>query len=96
MSGMGYGWRDPTTVPAVQLPGAGGGTEPRVAVGPGNHSWLITNDGNGTAIVYGSTDGQHWTKTSGDPAGQAEVSFEYFQLHGPQMLFAVVGTELAK
>jgi hypothetical protein len=52
--------------PAVNLPQSGGGTEPRVAIGPGNHSWLITNDSAG-ALVYGSTDGHNWTKTPGRP-----------------------------
>ncbi|MDQ6747465.1 MAG: glycoside hydrolase [Candidatus Dormibacteraeota bacterium] len=56
--------------PALNLPASNGGTEPRVAVGPGNHSWLITNDGNG-AVVYGSTDGVLWTKTAGRPVQTA-------------------------
>ncbi|MGI8608147.1 MAG: sialidase family protein [Candidatus Dormibacteria bacterium] len=55
---------------AVKLPGASGGTEPRVAIGPDNHSWLITNDGSG-AVVYGSADGRIWTKTAGRPVQTA-------------------------
>ena len=59
-----------TMGPAVNLEGSSGGTEPRVAVGPGNHSWLITNDGSGV-LVYGSVDGRHWTKTAGRPTQTA-------------------------
>ncbi|HXA43139.1 MAG TPA: sialidase family protein [Candidatus Solibacter sp.] len=59
-----------TMGPSLNLSGSAGGTEPRVAVGPGNHSWLITNDGSGV-LVYGSVDGRHWTKTAGRPTQTA-------------------------
>ncbi len=59
-----------TMGPALNLAGSAGGTEPRVAVGPGNHSWLIANDGSGV-LVYGSVDGRRWTKTTGRPTQTA-------------------------
>ncbi|MEA2647037.1 MAG: repeat-like domain [Chloroflexota bacterium] len=59
-----------TMGPAIRLPDADGGTEPRVAVGPDGTSWLISNI-NGNAVVYASTDKVTWTPTAGQIPGQS-------------------------
>lgn len=61
----------------VKLKGADGGTEPRIAVGPRNWRWAITNEkGTGTAIAYKSQDGFSWTRTKADPAGQSVATID--------------------
>ena len=59
----------------VNLPSSDGGTEPRVAVTPDGRQWVISNS-SGTAVVYGSSDGEHWTKTAGNPAGQIAATID--------------------
>jgi len=54
---------------AALLPSSDGGTEPRVTVTPDGRRWVISNQ-NGTAVVYGSSDGVHWTRTASDPSDQ--------------------------
>ena len=55
-------------------PGDGGlpWAEPRIAVGPDDTSWVVTNreQADGFAIVLGSPDGLNWKATPGLPAGQ--------------------------
>jgi hypothetical protein len=60
---------------AALLPSSDGGTEPRVTVTPDGRRWVISNSG-GTAVVYGSSDGVHWTRTATDPAGQIQPSID--------------------
>ena len=60
---------------AVNLPSSDGGTEPRVTVTPDGRRWVISNI-NGTASVFGSSDGVHWTKTATDMPGQVAPSID--------------------
>ena len=60
---------------AVKLPSSDGGTEPRAAVTPDGRRWVISNQ-NRTAVVYGSSDGVHWTRTATDPAGQVRATID--------------------
>jgi BNR repeat-like domain len=60
---------------ATLLPASDGGTEPRVAITPDGRRWVITNQA-GTAVVYVSADGVHWTQTAGNPAGQVVPSID--------------------
>jgi hypothetical protein len=61
----------------VQLKEAGSGTEPRIAVGPRNWRWAITNDAaTNDAVVYKSKDGLTWTRTKTEPAGQVMASID--------------------
>jgi hypothetical protein len=60
---------DPTTpslqfAPTIQLPGADGDTEPRAAVTPDDHKYVVSNSG-GPAVVYGSADGLTWGPDNG-------------------------------
>src|SRR4051795_9628171 len=58
---------DPLQLYTVRLPGADDKTEPRIAVGPDDRRWVVTNGG-GAAIVFGSRDGGlTWQKTPADP-----------------------------
>ena len=61
--------------PAIKLPQADGGTEPRVAVAPDGTSWLISNI-HGTAVVFWSTDSVTWTRTTGDIPGQTAPTID--------------------
>lgn len=57
--------------PPVALPQADGGTEPRAAVTPDGHHFVVSNSG-GTMTVYESDDGlTNWHKTPTNPAGQS-------------------------
>jgi hypothetical protein len=64
-----------TMGPAIKLPGADGGTEPRVAVGPDNKLWAVSNS-NGSMVVYSSTDRVTWTKTPTDAPGQVSPTID--------------------
>jgi hypothetical protein len=64
-----------TMGPAIKLPGADGGTEPRVAVGPDNRLWAVSNAGGGM-VVYSSTNRVNWTKTATDPSGQINPTID--------------------
>src|SRR3954452_10923478 len=74
----------PTFGPALKLPSANGGTEPRVTITPDDRRWVITNRGSrsdqppdATAIVYQSTfPGEAWTRTASDPANQSQASID--------------------
>ena len=65
----------PVFAGAVRLPGSDGGTEPRVTVTPDGRRWVVSNH-NGTAVVYESTDGVHWSKTATDPSDQQLPSID--------------------
>ena len=54
----------------VKLAGSSGSAEPRVAVGPQDLRWAVTNATNGEEAVYKSTDGVQWTRVS-TPPGQS-------------------------
>jgi hypothetical protein len=72
----------PTFAPPQTLPGASGGTEPRIAVTPDGTQYVIvaaSTDGpssnGGRAVVYASRDhGRTWRRTGGLPAGQMNPS----------------------
>jgi hypothetical protein len=68
----------PTFGAPIKLKGAAGGTEPRVAVGPGDRRWVVTNETKtGNAIVFGSSNrGRTWTRTAGEPAGQVNATID--------------------
>jgi hypothetical protein len=62
--------------PAVKLAGAGGGTEPRVAIAPNGTRYVITNDAaTNEAVVYASPDGASWRRTAQIP-GQSSASID--------------------
>jgi hypothetical protein len=66
------------SVKVQKRPGDGGlpWAEPRIAIGPDNTSWVITNreQADGQAIVLGSPDGLHWKATPALPAGQTSAT----------------------
>ena len=67
------------SVKVVGTPGDGNlpWAEPRIAVGPDNWTWIVTNrhQSDGAAAVYGSRDGIHrWKVTPGLPAGQTSAT----------------------
>jgi hypothetical protein len=66
----------PAFGPAVKLAGAGGGTEPRVAIAPNGTRYVITNDAStGDAVVYASADGTSFRRTSAIP-GQSSATID--------------------
>jgi hypothetical protein len=66
------------SVRVQKRPGDGGlpWAEPRIAIGPDQTHWVVTNreQADGKAIVLGSRDGLHWTATPGLPAGQTSAT----------------------
>jgi hypothetical protein len=66
------GAKAPSFSGAVKLPGAAGGTEPRIAFTPADRPFVISNDSaGGLATIYSSTDGGHsWPKTPSTIPGQ--------------------------
>src|SRR5207237_559826 len=58
----------------VRVPNSSGFSEPRNTSDPAGHQWLESNAADGSAAVWGSTDGQHWTQTPTEPAGQTLAS----------------------
>src|SRR4051812_23331801 len=57
----------PLTLYTIKLPGASGGTEPRMTVAPDDSRWAVTN-GNDGAIVFRSIDGGlTFQRTKADP-----------------------------
>jgi hypothetical protein len=66
----------PTFGPAVKLPGANPGTEPRVVIAPNGTRYVITNAGDsGEAAVYASPDGKSWRRTATIP-GQSSATID--------------------
>jgi hypothetical protein len=66
----------PSFGPAVKLPGAGGGTEPRVVIAPNGSRYVITNDDStGEAVVYASPDGRSFHRTATIP-GQGSATID--------------------
>ncbi|MBJ7609376.1 MAG: exo-alpha-sialidase [Candidatus Dormibacteraeota bacterium] len=62
--------------PRVALPQADGGTEPRAAVTPDGHHFVVSNSA-GTMTVYESDDGlTNWHKTSATPVGQMNPTID--------------------
>jgi hypothetical protein len=68
----------PAFLPPVQLAGAAGRTEPRVAVRADDRRYVITNDASsGDAVVYSSADGGHtFTRTASEPANQTKATID--------------------
>src|SRR5438309_4509189 len=67
------------SVKVVGTPGDGNlpWAEPRIAVGPDNWTWIVTNrpQSDGAAAVYGSRDAVHrWKVTPAIPAGQTSAT----------------------
>src|SRR2546421_5280516 len=67
------------SVKVVGTPGDGAlpWAEPRIAVGPDNWSWVVTNrhQSDGSAVVLSARDGVHrWKATPGLPAGQTSAT----------------------
>ena len=58
----------------VRLPNSNGFSEPREAIDNGGHFWIESNAADGSAAVWGSSDGLHWTQTPAEPAGQTVAS----------------------
>src|SRR3954466_9494767 len=59
---------DPLTLYTVRLDKADDKTEPRIAVGPDDRRWVVTNGEDGSAVVYASRDGgRAGQKTAADP-----------------------------
>ncbi|MEA2470415.1 MAG: repeat-like domain, partial [Thermoleophilaceae bacterium] len=66
----------PSFAPAVKLPGAAGGTEPRIAIAPNGTRYVITNDAaTGEAVVFASPDGKSWRRTAAIP-GQGSATID--------------------
>jgi hypothetical protein len=78
---------EPLQLYTVKLNGADDKTEPRIAVGPDDRRWVITN-GNGNAIVYGSRDGGlTWQRTAGDPQQKsATIDTDIVTMHTGRLL----------
>ncbi|MEA2412356.1 MAG: repeat-like domain [Thermoleophilaceae bacterium] len=66
----------PSFGPPVKLPGAAGGTEPRIAIAPNGTRYVITNDAaTGEAVVFASPDGKSWRRTAAIP-GQGSATID--------------------
>src|SRR3954469_6418238 len=66
----------PSFGPAVKLPDANPGTEPRIVIAPNGTRYVITNAGSdGEAAVYASPDGRTWRRTSTIP-GQSSATID--------------------
>jgi hypothetical protein len=65
------------TFTTTKLPGAQGGTEPRVAIAPDGDAYVVTNAESGTAGVYRSADdGLTWARTAGNPTNQESPTID--------------------
>src|SRR5919201_1629246 len=58
----------------VRIPNSNGFSEPRNSVDPAGHFWLESNAADGSAAVWGSSDGLTWTPTPTQPADQTLAS----------------------
>ena len=58
----------------VRLPASNGFSEPRETIDPHGNFWIESNAADGSAAVWGSTDGLTWTQTPTEPAGQTDAS----------------------
>jgi hypothetical protein len=66
----------PAFGPAVKLPDANPGTEPRIVIAPNGTRYVITNAGDsGEAAVYSSPDGKTWRRTATIP-GQSSATID--------------------
>ena len=64
------------TFTTVKLEGSSGSAEPRVAVGPKDVKWAVSNaSGSGDEVVYRSTDGIGWKKVT-TPPGQTLATID--------------------
>jgi hypothetical protein len=78
---------DPLQLYTVRLPGADDKTEPRIAVGPDDRRWVVTN-GDGAAIVFSSRDGGlSWQRTPADPQQRgATIDTDVVTMHTGRVL----------
>lgn len=58
----------------VRVPNSSGFSEPRSSVDPKGRMWLESNAADGSAAVWGSTDGRTWTQTPAEPTGQTSAT----------------------
>lgn len=66
----------PSFGPPVKLPGAAGGTEPRIVIAPNGTRYVITNDAvTGEAVVFASPDGKSYRRTAQIP-GQGSATID--------------------
>src|SRR5437764_8885255 len=56
------------------LPGSNGFSEPREAIDNAGNFWIESNAADGSAAIWGSSDGLTWTPTPNEPAGQTLAS----------------------
>jgi hypothetical protein len=68
----------PSFAPAVKLPGAAGGDEPRIAIASDDQRYAIANDAsNGSAVVFSSADrGATWRRTPSTFGGQTSATID--------------------
>src|SRR5207244_12616598 len=73
----------PLRLNTVKLAGAEDKTEPRIAVGPDDRRWVVTNAPGGTATVYSSRDGgATWQRTPADPQQRgATIDTDILTMH---------------
>ena len=78
---------DPLQLTTVKLDKANDKTEPRIAVGPDDQRWTITNGPDG-AQVYNSKDGgQTWQRTKADPQQRgATIDTDVVTMHTGRIL----------
>jgi hypothetical protein len=77
----------PLSLTTVKLAGADDKTEPRIAVGPDDRRWAVTNAG-GTAVVYSSRDGgASFQRTAADPQQRgATIDTDIVTMHTGRVL----------
>jgi hypothetical protein len=77
----------PLQLTTAKLAGADDKTEPRIAVGPDDRRWVISN-AKGTAVVYSSRDeGATWQKTPADPQQRgATIDTDVVTMHTGRVL----------
>src|SRR5690349_21156236 len=68
----------PSFAPAVKLPGAAGGDEPRIAIAGDDHRYAIANDASdGSAVIFSSPDrGATWKRTPSTFGGQTSATID--------------------
>src|SRR4051795_5394158 len=78
---------DPLQLTTIRLAGADDKTEPRIAIGPDDRRWVVTN-GDGAAIVYGSrAGGLTWQRTPADPQQRgATIDTDVVTMHTGRLL----------
>src|SRR3954469_6546114 len=65
----------PLQLTTVKLDKASDKTEPRIAVGPDDRRWAITNGADGAQVYSSRGGGQTWQRTKADPV-QREATID--------------------